>query len=323
MTETEAHPETLPVAGDLFNGLKVRELLPDTSGVRFLVQDEALHLYLVAPDGVTELGEAPDIGLVAAWQSDGPGYAYAMKVPGTENYAVVTVNADGQKRVVEASGYPGAITFWGQGLHWIDADGWKMAAGDEPTTLLAHLNLPNRTANRAWCTWLPGGPLCVGGYATPGGETADSLTLVQAHGEPISLVRTGEKLALRSAIFTPDGRVVVTNLQKPGNPTVYPEPLVAVWLDEQGRPSKRKAYPLMTGQIAFDAWGRLVALERPEQDAEFGRIILLDLESGTPTTLLTPKAPTQFAMSADGRRLYLVSDGAKVEFLPLSGPPAK
>lgn len=306
----------------ILRDLALRDLLADGSGRRFIVQDQGRSLYLVSDAGKVHLGEAPEIGLVAAWGQNDFGYAFARKADDGSAYEIVGVGHEGSKVLAKAVGYPGAMQFIGQELHYIDAEGWKAVTWSGAPALRARLALGPRANQPAWCAWLETGPLCLGGYWAPAATEPPGLTVVRA-GEPSRPVApTGSYPILGAGAVSSDGRLLAASLGTRSAGAGNPGAVVVAWLDESGAPTRSKVFPLLARELAFDAYGRLIAHVYPPDGSGRGSIVGLNLEDGSTAVLMDQPAPGpySFRLAPDQKWLYLLPVGGGVREIPLDPP---
>lgn len=310
-----AAPKASPL--DALAHLSVRSLLPDGRGEQFIVLDGAGQLYRVGPGGQSQLGKAPDLGLVAAWGPNDTGYAFARRTSDGTAYEIVGVGHEGSKVLAVAAGYPGAMHFQGQELHFIDAQGWKVVGWSAPPAMKAPLPLGPRANQKAWCAWLDTGPLCVGGYWDGRGDSAagDRLTVVRAGAAPVEVLSKGRHPILAGAAFTNDGRKLAANLGARSAGSGEPGRVVVAWLDDSGRPVNMKEFPMVVRELGFDAYRRLVVRQYPGDGSGQGRIVALDPETGQ-TSPVTDE-PGSFVVAPGGKQLYLISNAGLVRLIDL------
>lgn len=307
---------------DILEGLSVRDVVSDSTGKQFIVQDQSMSLFLVSATGKIQLGKAPDIGLLAAWGENDFGYAFARKSETGKSYEIVGVGHEGNKVLAETVGYPGALQFVGQEVHFIDAEGWKVVKWSGSPILKAPLSLGPRANQRAWCVWSKTGPLCIGGYWDPTTDSSIRLTVVRA-GEPgKEIVPKGPYPILEAGAFSSDGRLLAASLGARSTGAISPGNVVVAWLDEAGVPEKTKEFPILAKEIAFDAYGRLIIHLYPPDGAGNGSIAILNTADGTTVslTMQTAAGPYSFTMSPDRKQLYILPVGGGASEVLLAAP---
>ncbi|HLN64237.1 MAG TPA: hypothetical protein VK464_22175 [Symbiobacteriaceae bacterium] len=302
--------------------LALRDLVAAGSGGRFIVQDQAKSLYLVSDAGKVHLGAAPEIGLVAAWGQNDFGYAFARKADDGSAYEIVGVGHEGSKVLAKAVGYPGAMQFIGQELHYIDAEGWKVVTWSGAPVLKAPLAFGPRANQPAWCAWLVTGPVCIGGYWDPVATEPPGLTVVRAGEPPRRVAPTGAYPVLGAGAVSRDGRLLAASLGARSAGAGNPGAVVVAWLDESGAPTRSKVFPLLVSELAFDAYGRLIAHVYPPDGSGPGSIVGLNLEDGSTAVLLDESAqgPYSVRMAPDQKWLYVLPVGGGFREIPLDPP---
>lgn len=305
----------------VLNELSLRDLVADGEGQRFIVQDQKMALYLVDADGKTHLGEAPGIQLLAAWDMNDHGYAFARKSATGKGYEIVRVGHAGSQVLAQAVGDPGAIQFVGQEVHFIDAEGWKAVPLSGGAVLKAPLALGPRGNQKAWCAWPRTGPVCLGGYwnGAPGSET--SLTIVRA-GEWTDVMAKGDYHILGSGAVSKDGRLVAASLGARSAGATSLGKVVVSWLDENGTPVRTKAFALLARELAFDAYGRLVVHAYPPDGSGPGIIAFLDLDDGSTSLVSEESGQGHFAftMEPSQKKLYLLPADGGMREVSLAAP---
>lgn len=278
--------------------LQVRNILPDGQGRQFLVQDLNMGIHKVGPEGIIFLGEAPEIELTAAWSAEDSMYAYARKAPGGDTYQIVWVKG-GETVTATAAGFPGALSFQGQSLYFMDAQGWQVFHWAEGPQLKAPLVLVGRANKKAWCHWSIAGPLCVGGYDD------DHILLLRAGEPPVRITSKDNHPILGDAAFSLDGTIVAVSLgsRSAGAPALGR--VVVAWLNEGGEPVRTRDLPILASQVGIDVRGRLVLSEFSPDGSGPAKLMARDLGTGQ-TTTLSERIAGPYVMSPDRKWLFLL-----------------
>lgn len=323
--EVAANPHESDLAGrvDILAGLSLRDVVADSTGRSFIVQDENMSLFRVsASAGTSRLGEAPEIGLLAAWGENDYGFAFARKSATDTSYEIVGVGHAGSKVLAKAVGYPGDIKFIGQEVHFIDSEGWKAVTWSGSPVLKASLSLGPRGNQRAWCAWSTPAPFCIGGYWDPANDSSTELTIVRA-GEPAHNIMTkGPYPILGAGDVSTDGRLVAASLGARSAGAPSPGKVVVAWLDQEGMPMKTKEFPLLARELFFDASGRLIAHVYPQDGAGNGDILILNPDDGSTVTLgqQAPSGPYSLNIAPDRKKLYILPAAGGVRGFSLATP---
>jgi hypothetical protein len=296
--------------------MRVRDLLPDPTGTTFLVLDGDLQIYLVTPSAKTRLGATPELGkLIAAWHGSN-GWAFARKREQGEGYEIVGVGHEGSRVLATAKGYPGAMRFVGEELHFIDSEGWKAVSwGGEPV-LKARMDLGMRSNQTAWCAWLADGPRCAAGYWDGGrGDDDGMLSVVLPTGEKVAIASRGIHPILASAAFSRDGRMLAAVLGARSAGADSHGRVTVAWLDEAGRPTKERDFPLIARSVYFDDTGRLIVESFPKNDFREGELLFLDPDTGATRPVM--EQPLRGYSVIAGKHIYLIGIEGAVNLIEL------
>jgi hypothetical protein len=178
------------------------------------------------------------------------------------------------------------------------------------------MNLGMRSNQTAWCAWLADGPRCAAGYWDGGhGDDDGMLSVVLPTGEKRVVAPRSIHPILAHAAFSRDGRMLAAVLGARSAGADSHGRVTVAWLDEAGRPTKERDFPLIARSVAFDDSGRLIVENFPANDFRDGQLVFLDLDTGTTHPVMAQ--PLRGYSVLAGSHIYLIGIEGSVNLLAL------